>query len=153
MLKKLRSSLRYYEESNISCMVWGLNPRSLEILQKGFNIFLFTFQVLELMKEVSEDKDDESESSDISGYHSDSESAVMTSGNSPFISKEARYSFLSRSGICICIFFCNCRSVCRRDIITDRYPVMPSKTKSLFGETIYKVDIYTFIISYFQVHP
>ena len=55
------------------------------------------------MKEVSEDKendvDDEiGNGSDISGYHSDSESAVMTSGNSPFISKEARYSFLSRSG-------------------------------------------------------
>merc|ERR1719278_553613 len=54
-------------------------------------------QVLELMKEVSEDKEDDGEGSDISGYHSDSESAVMTSGNSPFISKEARYSFLSRS--------------------------------------------------------
>jgi hypothetical protein len=63
-----------------------------------FLIDLIVLQVLELMKEVSEDKDDESESSDISGYHSDSESAVMTSGNSPFISKEARYSFLSRSG-------------------------------------------------------
>ena len=55
------------------------------------------------MKEVSEDKEDELEGgggdgSDISGYHSDSESAVMTSGNSPFISKEARFSFLSRSG-------------------------------------------------------
>ena len=49
------------------------------------------------MKEVSEDKD-EGESSDISGYHSDSESAVMTSGNSPFISKEERYNFLTRSG-------------------------------------------------------
>ena len=31
-------------------------------------------------------------------YHSDSESCVMTSGNSPFISKEARYNFLTRSG-------------------------------------------------------
>ena len=51
------------------------------------------------MKEVSEDKDEEEgDGSDISGYHSDSESAVMTSGNSPFISKEARFSFLSRSG-------------------------------------------------------
>jgi hypothetical protein len=51
------------------------------------------------MKEVSEDREDDGgNSSDISGYHSDSESAVMTSGNSPFISKEARYSFLSRSG-------------------------------------------------------
>ena len=55
------------------------------------------------MKEVADDNDvdpdDEAgNGSDISGYHSDSESAVMTSGNSPFISKEARYSFLSRSG-------------------------------------------------------
>ena len=51
------------------------------------------------MKEVSEDKEEEEgDGSDISGYHSDSESAVMTSGNSPFISKEARFSFLSRSG-------------------------------------------------------
>merc|ERR1719400_2229071 len=59
-------------------------------------------QVLDLMKEVTEDKgsveeEDGGNGSDISGYHSDSESAVMTSGNSPFISKEARYSFLSRS--------------------------------------------------------
>ena len=53
------------------------------------------------MREVAEDKEEDEEGgdgSDISGYHSDSESAVMTSGNSPFISKEARYSFLSRSG-------------------------------------------------------
>ena len=53
------------------------------------------------MREVAEDKDEDFDGgngSDISGYHSDSESAVMTSGNSPFISKEARYSFLSRSG-------------------------------------------------------
>ena len=54
------------------------------------------------MKEVAEDNEDHEDEagngSDISGYHSDSESAVMTSGNSPFISKEARYSFLSRSG-------------------------------------------------------
>ena len=57
------------------------------------------------MKEVSEDKEDDGEGSDISGYHSDSESAVMTSGNSPFISKEARYSFLSRSGKLTCFTF------------------------------------------------
>ena len=67
--------------------------------------FSFSFQVLDLMKEVTEDKgsveeEDGGNGSDISGYHSDSESAVMTSGNSPFISKEARYSFLSRSGEC-----------------------------------------------------
>jgi hypothetical protein len=53
------------------------------------------FQVLELMKEVAEDEDD---SSDISGYHSDSDSAIMMSGNSPYVSKRARYNFLSRSG-------------------------------------------------------
>ena len=57
------------------------------------------------MKEVSEDKEDDGEGSDISGYHSDSESAVMTSGNSPFISKEARYSFLSRSGKLTCFTY------------------------------------------------
>ncbi|PNF28209.1 hypothetical protein B7P43_G07553 [Cryptotermes secundus] len=51
-------------------------------------------QVLELMKEVAEDEDD---SSDISGYHSDSDSAIMMSGNSPYVSKRARYNFLSRS--------------------------------------------------------
>ena len=67
-----------------------------------------------MIREVSEDDDktldgesgvlggglegEEGEHSDISGYHSDSESCVMTSGNSPFISKEARYNFLTRSG-------------------------------------------------------
>ena len=54
-----------------------------------------TFQVLDLMKEVAEDEED---SSDISGYHSDSDSAIMMSGNSPYVSKRARYNFLSRSG-------------------------------------------------------
>ena len=53
-------------------------------------------QVLELMKEVSDDLE-EGDTSDISPYHSDSDSAVMMSGNSPFISKTARYNFLSRS--------------------------------------------------------
>ena len=59
-------------------------------------------QVLELMREVSSDQGHEEEeledSSDVSGYHSDSDSAVMASGNSPFFSKSARYNFLSRSG-------------------------------------------------------
>ena len=61
-------------------------------------------QVLELMKEVKEEEEEEEEeeveeeNSDISGYHSDSDSTVMMSGNSPFISKTARYNFLSRSG-------------------------------------------------------
>ncbi|KAI9564615.1 hypothetical protein GHT06_008356 [Daphnia sinensis] len=58
-------------------------------------------QVLELMREVSSDQnpqeDDLEDSSDVSGYHSDSDSAVMMSGNSPFVSKSARYNFLSRS--------------------------------------------------------
>merc|ERR1719195_962798 len=52
-------------------------------------------QVLELMKEVSDDM--EGDTSDLSPYHSDSDSAVMMSGNSPFISKAQRYNFLSRS--------------------------------------------------------
>ena len=43
-------------------------------------------QVLELMKEVSEDGEDEG-TGDLSPYQSDSDSAVMMSGNSPFISK------------------------------------------------------------------
>ena len=56
------------------------------------------------MKEVKEEEEEEEEeeveeeNSDISGYHSDSDSTVMMSGNSPFISKTARYNFLSRSG-------------------------------------------------------
>ncbi|RZF43272.1 hypothetical protein LSTR_LSTR001533 [Laodelphax striatellus] len=50
-------------------------------------------QVLELMKEVGDDED----SSDISGYHSDSDSAIMMSGNSPYVSKRARHNFLTRS--------------------------------------------------------
>merc|ERR1719203_1174369 len=67
-------------------------------------------QVLDLMKEVNEDalepniagsennlNSDGGGSSDNSGYHSDSDSTVMMSGNSPFISKSARYNFLSRS--------------------------------------------------------
>ena len=75
----------------------------------------FFFQVLDLMKEVSEEAVEHSStattatgsttvtsdgggSSDYSGYHSDSDSTVMMSGNSPFISKSARYNFLSRSG-------------------------------------------------------
>jgi len=54
------------------------------------------------MKEVAEDEED---SSDISGYHSDSDSAIMMSGNSPYVSKRARYNFLSRSGKKIVIIF------------------------------------------------
>ena len=48
---------------------------------------------------------DEDDDGGSTGYHSDSESAVMTSGNSPFISKEARYNFLSRSGEIVVYFF------------------------------------------------
>lgn len=47
------------------------------------------------MKEVAEDED----SSDISGYHSDSDSAIMMSGNSPYVTKRARHNFLTRSGM------------------------------------------------------
>lgn len=54
------------------------------------------------MREVSTDQspeDAEAEDvSDVSGYHSDSDSAIMASGNSPFVSKSARYHFLTRSG-------------------------------------------------------
>jgi len=55
-------------------------------------------QVLELMREVTEEGEDEGNISD-SPYHSDEGdcSSVMMSGNSPFISKAARYNFLSRS--------------------------------------------------------
>ncbi|KAI5715338.1 hypothetical protein M8J77_014386 [Diaphorina citri] len=53
-------------------------------------------QVLDLMKEVAED--DGGDSSDISGYHSDSDSAIMMSGNSPYVTKRARHNFLTRSG-------------------------------------------------------
>ena len=81
--------------------------------------------MIDLMKEVSEDRrrgssviredesgfpdypDSEDENADKNpggsgsgsgGYHSDSDSTVMMSGNSPFISKDARYNFLQRSG-------------------------------------------------------
>lgn len=64
------------------------------------------------MKEVAaadpgQEDDDLEEGSDVSaGYHSDSDSAVMASGNSPFVSKSARYHFLSRSGAqIICFLF------------------------------------------------
>lgn len=68
---------------------------------------VLVWQVLELMKEVGEDED----SSDISGYHSDSDSAIMMSGNSPYVTKRARHNFLTRSGeqcftTCICLSLC-----------------------------------------------
>lgn len=49
------------------------------------------------MKEVAAEGEDEGHTSDLSPYQSDSDSAVMMSGNSPFITKEQRYNFLSRS--------------------------------------------------------
>lgn len=55
---------------------------------------IICLKVLEFMKEVAEDED----SSDISGYHSDSDSAIMMSGNSPYVTKRARHNFISRSG-------------------------------------------------------
>jgi hypothetical protein len=39
------------------------------------------------MKEVTAEGEDEGQHSDLSPYHSDSDSAVMMSGNSPYISK------------------------------------------------------------------
>ena len=45
-------------------------------------------------RENDDDEDDEEENL---SYHSDSDSTVMMSGNSPFVSKAARYNFLSRS--------------------------------------------------------
>ena len=44
---------------------------------------------------VQENDDDDDEEN--LSYHSDSDSTVMMSGNSPFVSKAARYNFLSRS--------------------------------------------------------
>ncbi|XP_065350629.1 uncharacterized protein LOC135946347 [Cloeon dipterum] len=52
-------------------------------------------QVLDLMKGIAEDDDD---SSDISGYHSDSESTVMVSGNSPYTKKPVARSVASSKG-------------------------------------------------------
>ena len=49
------------------------------------------------MREVADEGEDEGNTSDLSPYHSDSDSAVMMSGNSPYICKAARYNFLSRS--------------------------------------------------------
>ncbi len=46
------------------------------------------------------------------GYHSDSDSTVMMSGNSPFVSKSARYNFLQRSGEEIKANICTMRYVC-----------------------------------------
>lgn len=55
----------------------------------------------EVGKELGAIVDDgDEDSSDLSGYHSDSDSAIMTSGNSPFVTPRARYNFLSRSGNC-----------------------------------------------------
>ncbi len=53
----------------------------------------------EVGKEIGAYDDGEEDSSDLSGYHSDSDSAIMTSGNSPFVTPRARYNFLSRSGM------------------------------------------------------
>ena len=42
------------------------------------------------MREVREEGEDEGQHSDLSPYHSDSDSAVMMSGNSPYITKVVR---------------------------------------------------------------
>ena len=113
--------------------------------------FLFSFQVLDLMKEVTEDKgsveeEDGGNGSDISGYHSDSESAVMTSGNSPFISKEARYSFLSRSGewnlklvyFCVYIFIGGRNTFRSIEITVDRLKLWKMNSSTLLEITRYQ---------------
>lgn len=72
------------------------------VMKKINLLFALKTKVLELMREVSTDQSPEDaegeDVSDVSGYHSDSDSAVMASGNSPFVSKSARYNFLTRSG-------------------------------------------------------
>ena len=60
-------------------------------------------QVLDMLREVMEESGweftaDEDDGSDVSGYHSDSDSAIMMSGNSPYVTKHARFNFLTRSG-------------------------------------------------------
>ena len=47
----------------------------------------------------NDENDDDDDEENLS-YHSDSDSTVMMSGNSPFVSKAARYNFLSRSSKC-----------------------------------------------------
>ncbi|XP_018015044.1 uncharacterized protein LOC108671954 [Hyalella azteca] len=59
-------------------------------------------QVLEMLREALEETGydlmaDDDEGSDVSGYHSDSDSTIMMSGNSPYITKHARFNFLTRS--------------------------------------------------------
>lgn len=80
--------------------------------------------MLELMREVSSDEveEDDEDSSDVSGYHSDSDSTVMASGNSPFVPKSARYNFLSRSG--------NIQSIISTYINIPRYEIQ-SRTEML----------------------
>ena len=54
----------------------------------------------QVLNDDDSDNDQVNDNNDIlvSGYHSDSDSTVMMSGNSPFVSKTARYNFLTRSG-------------------------------------------------------
>ena len=52
----------------------------------------------EAVEEDGEPTIGEDEESDVSGYHSDSDSAIMMSGNSPYVTKHARFNFLTRSG-------------------------------------------------------
>lgn len=56
--------------------------------------------VLEIMKELGDDGDDDISSSDISGYHSDSDSAVASGS---FQSGSRKYDFMYRSGNIIAI--------------------------------------------------
>uniref|UniRef100_T1IEX4 Mitochondria-eating protein n=1 Tax=Rhodnius prolixus TaxID=13249 RepID=T1IEX4_RHOPR len=78
-------------------------------------------QVLELMKEVGDDED----SSDISGYHSDSDSAIMMSGNSPYVTKRARHNFLTRSRSTTDWEWSPTKSnTCRSVVSTEREPTI-----------------------------
>jgi hypothetical protein len=89
------------------------------------------FEVLELMKEVAEDDDD---SSDISGYHSDSDSAIMMSGNSPYVSKRARYNFLSRSGkkLSTAVDGIKCRRILKMETVGSLEMLVPSNNIFVF---------------------
>ena len=54
----------------------------------------------EIINTRDNDENDDDDDEENLSYHSDSDSTVMMSGNSPFVSKAARYNFLSRSSKC-----------------------------------------------------
>jgi hypothetical protein len=109
------------------------------------------FEVLELMKEVAEDDD----SSDISGYHSDSDSAIMMSGNSPYVTKRARYNFLSRSGKKLQLFSAlyrpvgsiKCLRILNMDAAVSPETLVPSNNISILRTQRVDVQIHVFLTS------